>query len=29
VFVFEGAPEFARDVPEAEWVAERDRDRIA
>jgi uncharacterized damage-inducible protein DinB len=29
VFVFEDAPEFARDVPEQEWVAERDRGRIA
>jgi uncharacterized damage-inducible protein DinB len=29
VFVFEDAPEFARDVPGEEWVAERDRDRIA
>lgn len=29
VFVFEDAPEFARDVPKDEWVAERDRDRIA
>jgi uncharacterized damage-inducible protein DinB len=28
VFVFEDAPEFARDVPEKEWVAERDLDRI-
>ncbi len=29
VFVFEDAPEFARSVPEKEWVAERNRDRIA
>jgi uncharacterized damage-inducible protein DinB len=29
IFVFEDAPEFARDVPEEEWVVERDRDRIA
>jgi uncharacterized damage-inducible protein DinB len=29
VFVFEDAPEFARQVPEDEWVVERDRDRIA
>ena len=29
VFVFEDAPEFARNLPEDEWVAERDRDRIA
>jgi uncharacterized damage-inducible protein DinB len=29
VFVFEDAPEFARNVPEEEWVVERDRDRIA
>jgi uncharacterized damage-inducible protein DinB len=29
VFVFEGAPEFARDLPKEEWVAERDPDRIA
>ena len=29
VFVFEDAPEFARDVPEEEWVVERDPDRIA
>src|SRR6202040_2177928 len=29
VFVFEDAPEFARDVPEQEWVVERDPDRIA
>ncbi len=29
VFVFEDAPEFARNVPEKEWMVERDRDRIA
>lgn len=29
VSVFEDAPEFARNVPEEEWVVERDRDRIA
>ena len=29
VFVFEDAPEFARDVPEEEWADERDPDRIA
>jgi uncharacterized damage-inducible protein DinB len=29
VFVFEDAPEFARPVPEGEWVAERDPERIA
>ena len=29
VFVFEDAPEFARDLPREEWVAERDPDRIA
>ena len=29
VFVLEDAPEFARNVPEEEWVVERDRDRIA
>jgi uncharacterized damage-inducible protein DinB len=29
VFVFEDAPEFARDVPKEEWVVERDRSRIA
>jgi uncharacterized damage-inducible protein DinB len=28
VFVSEDAPEFARKLPEAEWKAERDRDRI-
>jgi uncharacterized damage-inducible protein DinB len=29
VFVFEDAPEFARTMPEEEWLAERDADRIA
>jgi uncharacterized damage-inducible protein DinB len=29
VSVFEEAPEFARDVPEQEWMIERDPDRIA
>jgi uncharacterized damage-inducible protein DinB len=29
VFVAEDAPEFARDVPEEEWVVERDAGRIA
>ena len=29
VFVLEDAPEFARTLPEEEWVAERDRGRIA
>ncbi len=29
VFVSEDAPEFARSVPEDEWMAERDPDRIA
>lgn len=29
VFVFEDAPEFAREVPKAEWVVEGDRGRIA
>lgn len=29
VFVFEDAPEFARKVPEREWVVEHDRSRIA
>ena len=29
VFVSEDAPEFARRLPEEEWVVERDRDRIA
>ena len=28
VFVFEGAPEFARNLPEEEWVVERDPGRI-
>jgi uncharacterized damage-inducible protein DinB len=28
VFVYEDAPEFARDLPKEEWVAERDRGRI-
>ncbi len=28
VFVFEDAPEFARDVPAGEWVNERDRARL-
>jgi uncharacterized damage-inducible protein DinB len=28
VFVFEDAPEFARKLPEEEWFAERDPDRI-
>jgi uncharacterized damage-inducible protein DinB len=28
VFVFEDAPEFARDLPPEEWVIERDRGRI-
>lgn len=28
VFVFEDAPEFARDLPEQEWVAESDPGRI-
>ncbi len=28
VFVVEDAPEFAKPVPEGEWRAERDRDRI-
>jgi uncharacterized damage-inducible protein DinB len=28
VFVFEDAPEFARDLPEKEWVFERDPSRI-
>jgi len=28
VFVFEDAPEFARDLPKEEWAAERDPDRI-
>ncbi len=29
VFVLEDAPEFAQNLPEKEWVAERDPDRIA
>jgi uncharacterized damage-inducible protein DinB len=29
VFVSEDAPEFARDLPQAEWVSERDPGRIA
>jgi uncharacterized damage-inducible protein DinB len=29
VFVSEDAPEFAGDLPKAEWVAERDPDRMA
>lgn len=29
VFISEDAPEFARELPEEEWVAERDRDRLA
>jgi len=29
VFVFEDAPEFGREVPEEEWVVERDRERMA
>ena len=29
VFVFEDAPEFAREAPKKEWAAERDPDRIA
>ncbi|HXL21719.1 MAG TPA: DinB family protein [Candidatus Dormibacteraeota bacterium] len=29
VFVFEDAPEFARDLPKEEWTAEHDPDRIA
>lgn len=29
VFVVEDAPEFAKPLPEGEWRAERDRDRIA
>lgn len=29
VFISEDAPEFGTNVPEREWVAERDRDRIA
>ena len=29
VFVLEDAPEFAKPVPEREWVVEHDRDRLA
>jgi uncharacterized damage-inducible protein DinB len=29
VFVFEDAPDFAREMPKEEWVVERDRARIA
>jgi uncharacterized damage-inducible protein DinB len=29
VMLSEDAPEFARNVPEEEWVVERDRDRVA
>jgi uncharacterized damage-inducible protein DinB len=29
VFVFEDAPEFARELPKEEWIPEHDRDRIA
>jgi uncharacterized damage-inducible protein DinB len=29
VFVFEDAPEFARELPKQEWVVERDPGRIA
>jgi uncharacterized damage-inducible protein DinB len=29
IFVFEDAPEFARELPENEWVAEHSPDRIA
>jgi uncharacterized damage-inducible protein DinB len=29
VFVFEDAPEFTKDLPQEEWVGERDPDRIA
>ena len=29
VFLFEDAPEFAKKLPEEEWLAERDPDRIA
>jgi uncharacterized damage-inducible protein DinB len=29
VFISEDAPEFARDMPDKEWVDERDRDRLA
>jgi len=28
-FVFEDAPEFARELPEEEWAVERDRGRVA
>jgi uncharacterized damage-inducible protein DinB len=28
VFVVEGAPEFGRPLPKAEWAVERDRDRL-
>src|SRR5206468_13130120 len=29
VFVFEDAPEFAKDLPEEEWLVERDHGRLA
>jgi uncharacterized damage-inducible protein DinB len=29
IFVYEDVPEFARELPEKEWVAERNPDRIA
>jgi len=29
IFISEDAPEFARSLPDEEWVVERDRDRIA
>jgi uncharacterized damage-inducible protein DinB len=29
VFVFENAPEFARKLPEEEWIVERDRGRLS
>src|SRR4030088_738874 len=29
VFIYEEAPEFARDLPEEEWMDERDSDRVA
>src|SRR3981189_436647 len=29
VFISEDAPEFARDLPEEEWMDERDSDRLA
>jgi hypothetical protein len=29
VFVFEDAPEFAKNLPEEEWAVERDPSRIA